>query len=329
MTTSVALCTYNGAEFLSKQLSSIVKQTKSVDEIIICDDSSTDSTCDLIRRFIKECPIKTKFIENSINLGYMSNFEQAISLCSGDIIFLSDQDDIWMPHKVETIYRFFEEHNDKDFVFTDAELINSWDVKSYDKTLFQIIGWDKHNKKIFDNGCPYDVLSTSGRVTGATVAFRSTLLPYCIPFAKTWIPGVHDEMIAISAMLNDGIARIDECLIKYRLHEKQTVGVNILMKFPPKSWALALNTILWHESVSENNRNIGMEKLQIVYKRFWIRHQNFSIIRFIIIYIRGEYGKYYLHPFSVFMRDLSGVFIRSVNKIKQLPYMRMVHMHQI
>ena len=131
MTTSVALCIYNGIEFLAKQLDSIIRQTKPVDEIIICDDGSTDSTCNLVRQYIKECPVRIRLIVNPVNIGYTLNFEQAISFCSGDIIFLSDQDDIWMSHKVETICRFFEAHEDKEFVFTDAELVNSWDIKSF------------------------------------------------------------------------------------------------------------------------------------------------------------------------------------------------------
>ena len=223
MTTSVALCTYNGIEFLAKQLDSIIRQTKPVDEIIICDDCSTDSTCNMVRQYIKECPIRIRLIVNPVNIGYVFNFEQAISLCSGDIIFLSDQDDIWMLHKVETICRFFEAHEDKEFVFTDAELVNSWDVKSFDKTLFQAVGLDKVNKKIFDNGCPYDVLGIFSRITGATIAFRSSFLPYCVPFPVTQTPIVHDEIMGISAMLHHKIARMDECLIKYRLHDKQTV----------------------------------------------------------------------------------------------------------
>jgi glycosyltransferase involved in cell wall biosynthesis len=329
MTTSVALCTYNGAVFLLEQLNSILNQTKTVDEIIICDDCSKDKTCDLIRQFIKTCPVKIKFVENSINTGYIQNFEQAISLCSGDIIFMSDQDDLWEPHKVATICHFFEKHKEKDFVFTDAELVNQWGVNSYEKTLFQVVGWNKTNKTIFDDNCEYDILSTSGRVTGATVAFRSSFLPYCIPFPQTWIPGVHDEMIAISAVLHNKIARIDECLIKYRLHEKQTVGLNIILKFPPKSWELALNTILWHESVSGNDRNVGMEKLQIVYKRFWIRHKCFSLLQFILMYIRGEYGEHYLRPYAVFSRDVKGIFVRFMNKIKQIPYLRVVDIRHL
>ena len=324
MTTSVALCTYNGVEFLAQQLNSIINQTKPVDEIIICDDGSTDATCSLVRQYIKESSIRIRLFQNTVNVGYIFNFEQAISLCSGDVIFLSDQDDEWMPHKVETICRFFEENESKEFVFTNAELINAWGVKSFDKTLFQAVGWNTFTRKIFDNGCPYDVLCTSGRITGATVALRSSFLPYCLPFPKMRTPSVHDEMIGISALLHNKIARIDECLIKYRLHEKQTVGINILLKYAPELWGLTKKTILWHETVSKRDRNIGMELLQFTYKRFWIRKQSFSFFRFIFMYVRGEYKKYYPCPLSVFMRDITSIFVRLADFINQIPYMRVL-----
>src|SRR5688572_22956866 len=98
MTVSVALCTYNGANFIGEQLQSICSQTMSPNEIVICDDASTDKTISCIREIKNNYPaIDWKIVKNTSNLGYVKNFEQAISLASGDIIFLSDQDDVWLP----------------------------------------------------------------------------------------------------------------------------------------------------------------------------------------------------------------------------------------
>ena len=91
MTTSVALCTYNGSQYLRQQLESISDQSYCVDEIVICDDNSRDDTCCIIEKFIRQHPeIKVVFIKNERNVGFLKNFEKAISCCSGDIIFLSD-----------------------------------------------------------------------------------------------------------------------------------------------------------------------------------------------------------------------------------------------
>ena len=84
---SVAMCTYNGAEFLPAQLESIFAQTRTADEIVVCDDGSTDETRSLI-------PQNVILHENEKKLGTAKNFERAIGLCTGDVIVLSDQDDV-------------------------------------------------------------------------------------------------------------------------------------------------------------------------------------------------------------------------------------------
>src|SRR5258708_14543216 len=91
---SVAMCTYNGAKFVQEQLRRIVAQSAPVQEIIICDDCSADETCAIVDAFSREHPGIIRLYRNSTRLGYSQNFAQAISLCRGDIIFLSDQDDV-------------------------------------------------------------------------------------------------------------------------------------------------------------------------------------------------------------------------------------------
>src|SRR5438045_2698326 len=98
MKISVALCTFNGQAFINDQLTSIVTQTRAVDEIIISDDNSSDTTTEIIGRFSEKysCIILE---ENKTNIGPIRNFEKAIAACTGDIIFLSDQDDVWDQNK--------------------------------------------------------------------------------------------------------------------------------------------------------------------------------------------------------------------------------------
>ena len=108
MKTSVALCTYNGDKYLSEQLDSILNQSIQVDEIVICDDKSTDGTHDIINQYYSKYPNIVKFYLNETNLRSVKNFEKAISLCTGDIIFLSDQDDSWLPEKVAEMTSYFD-----------------------------------------------------------------------------------------------------------------------------------------------------------------------------------------------------------------------------
>ena len=108
MRLSVAMCTYFGKDYIRDQLLSIHRQTVPVDEIVICDDCSEDDTVEIIRKLTKQYDLPVRLFINEWNYGYKKNFEQAICRCTGDIIFLSDQDDTWIPTKVETIVNYFD-----------------------------------------------------------------------------------------------------------------------------------------------------------------------------------------------------------------------------
>src|SRR5919109_4233023 len=115
MRISIALGTFNGARYLEEQLNSIVAQTRRADEIVICDDASTDSTAEIAARYA------TRLIRNPQRLGTSRNFSQAISACTGDVIFLCDQDDVWSPKKIEVMSAAFES-SAVACLFTDAQL---------------------------------------------------------------------------------------------------------------------------------------------------------------------------------------------------------------
>src|SRR5437016_6272989 len=119
-TVEVLVCTYNGARFVIEQLQSILNQTAVVNKIAIYDDQSSDDTVPLIRRFVAGLPSKQPSLftitVNTSNLGYARNFIKAISQSTEDILFLSDQDDVWEERKVETLLRLLHEHN-PDMVF--------------------------------------------------------------------------------------------------------------------------------------------------------------------------------------------------------------------
>jgi len=108
---SVALCTYNGSKLLPEQLSSILKQSAPPHQIVVCDDGSTDQTNQIVNDFMMRFPaILWKHVVNTENLGVVRNFEKAIGLCEEEIVFLSDQDDVWMPEKASKMLQFFGNH---------------------------------------------------------------------------------------------------------------------------------------------------------------------------------------------------------------------------
>ncbi len=122
---SVAMTTYNGEKFVIQQLESIKNQSMNVDEVIICDDQSTDNTCDIISHYIFENGLQNwKLVVNDKRLGYAQNFLKAIKLTKGSLIFLSDQDDIWLENKVESMSKEFESNPTMEYLHTNIALID-------------------------------------------------------------------------------------------------------------------------------------------------------------------------------------------------------------
>lgn len=129
MTTAVAIALYNGERFLLKQLESIRNQTKAPDQVVICDDGSTDQTVALVQNYIQEHGLEGKWtlLVNENNLGYARNFFKAMSLCQTDLVFLADQDDIWKPDKIEKMSVVMEQNPKIDLLSCKFEIIDADD----------------------------------------------------------------------------------------------------------------------------------------------------------------------------------------------------------
>jgi glycosyltransferase involved in cell wall biosynthesis len=127
MPISIAMATYNGARFIGEQLQSFAAQSLLPNELVVTDDGSSDDTLGIVERFAASAPFAVHIHRNPARFGYSRNFERAISLCTGDIIFLSDQDDVWFPDKVETVVARFDADEDVEAVLngqilTDTDL---------------------------------------------------------------------------------------------------------------------------------------------------------------------------------------------------------------
>ena len=126
MKISVAFIVYNGAQYLRTQLDSILAQTHKVDELIICDDASSDNSKEILEEYKNKHPNLFFIHFNKQNYGPTKNIEKAIQACTGELILLADQDDYWEAHKVETIIKWFEHNPTMNGVFTNGSLINSY-----------------------------------------------------------------------------------------------------------------------------------------------------------------------------------------------------------
>jgi glycosyltransferase involved in cell wall biosynthesis len=232
MKISVAMCTYNGADFLPAQLESILAQSRKPDQIVVCDDGSTDETRVLLEKFEKQSPDVILLRFNKKNLGSVKNFEQAISLCNGDVIALSDQDDVWRADKLHVIEKAFNKASTA-LVFSDAEIVDE-NLKPLNRRMWNEVGFDANRKKLLQNGRALEVLVTGWTVTGATMAFRSGFTNICLPVPDR-IAMIHDGWIALAIAAVADVVAIDEPLIQYRQHSRQQIGAPERVEAGPES----------------------------------------------------------------------------------------------
>ena len=221
---SASLLTYNGAAYIKKQLDSILNQTKKIDEIIICDDGSTDDTIQIIKDYQNQYPGILHLYQNDVQLGSTKNMEKCLGLTNGDLVFLADQDDIWLPNKVATLCAFFETHPSVEAVFSNATLINETDALIPDMYLWDIIGFPQaslpKDLDYFDYLCRVDNM-----VTGAGLVIKNVKQLLTIPFPN--VQGLlHDGWIALYYSSKGKLSYRTEKLFQYRIHHAQQMGGN-------------------------------------------------------------------------------------------------------
>jgi glycosyltransferase involved in cell wall biosynthesis len=221
---SIALCTYNGARFLPAQLESFLNQTRLPDELIVCDDCSTDETPQIVNDFARRAPFTVSFRVNEKNLGSTKNFERAISLCGGDLIFLSDQDDVWLPQKLARIETEFDKNSQVGLVFSDAEIVDE-NLHPANCGLWQFT-FSEERRENARNGNFFDVLLWQNVVTGATMAFRSEYRKIFTPIPERIPNLIHDGWISLLIANEAEVVFVEEPLIKYRQHSNQQLGID-------------------------------------------------------------------------------------------------------
>lgn len=210
---SIVACTYNGEKFLREQIESLLKQTYPNLEIIISDDGSTDKTREILSEY-KDCP-KLKLIFREKNLGFIKNFEATSLLAKGDYISFCDQDDIWLPNKIESLFSSIGHHS---MIFSNSELIDE-NGNSLNKTLtdFRYMQ-DEHDSRCF---------AFMNVVPGHTMMIRKEVLKHSIPFPETQY---HDWWMAVQATNLHGITYKNEVLTLYRQHSGTTTKTIIEKK---------------------------------------------------------------------------------------------------
>jgi glycosyltransferase involved in cell wall biosynthesis len=208
---SVCMASYNGARFIAPQMHSILTQLSDADEVIVVDDASTDDTREVVRSF---CDKRLQLVERVSNQGVLRSFEQAIQLSVGEIIFLADQDDLWVDDKISTVMEAFRANPKVDIVVSDASLMNEDGTPlapSYYGTL------RKFRSGVFANliHCSY---------LGCTMALRSRVRTKVLPFPKH-ADVLHDLWIGtLNSLLGGETLYVDRPLVRYRRHSGNSTG---------------------------------------------------------------------------------------------------------
>jgi glycosyltransferase involved in cell wall biosynthesis len=226
-TFSVALCTHNGARFVETQVRSILDQTLPPTQLVLSDDASADATVQLVTAMVEnhlaahpEHELDFVVIRNERALGVAGNFQQAILACDGELIALSDQDDVWVPERLAVLEATFAANPRLSLVHSDARLVDD-NGAPLGATLFDSISvssWERETETTPD---ALRVLVRRNIVTGATAVFRRELAALAMPIPEAWI---HDEWLAAVAAAVGSIGIDDRPLVDYRQHGGNQIG---------------------------------------------------------------------------------------------------------
>jgi glycosyltransferase involved in cell wall biosynthesis len=265
---SIALCTYNGEKYIRQQLDSIINQTYQNLEIVIVDDSSSDDTYNIAGNYAQK-DSRIKCFRNEVNLGFNKNFEKAIKLTTGAFIAISDQDDIWLPQKIESLLNHI---GNNWLIFSNSAFINERNEIKDEKIV-----------KVFNPAANnYKSILLANFVTGHTTLFKREFINYFLPFPEK---GFYDWWMGFVALYHQKIIFFDEVLTNYRIHEA-SVMQNLINSGQEKQEAN--NAIAHMLSAFASYKNLTNEdkifivRLRNAYKEGLYQKRGIPLIRMIL-----------------------------------------------
>lgn len=308
MKVSICLCTYNGEKYLKEQLQSIVNQTMLPDEIVVCDDCSTDKTVDILNDFAKSNPfILWKIFVNKHNVGWKVNFRNCIERAEGDYIFLSDQDDVWKLDKIETMMHTIQ-GNDK------IELLLSKYITVYEDNAIDC-NRDckcKNSGKVY----LYDEINklTTCFYPGCGFVFNSRIKPLFFAAWDSRFP--HDHILCGITQLRGTAYIIDYVSIEFRRHNNNASSKYPVKRISALSKEYEYNNMKDMLLLCERLRGISQDaefvKIKIIDKQIkWLNYrigyyEKPKVYKFVRLFF---YRKYYRN-FKNYLKDINALLFR-------------------
>jgi glycosyltransferase involved in cell wall biosynthesis len=283
---SIALCTYNGESYLKQQLDSLVGQTYPNIEIVVVDDASTDNTYDILAHYATRYPV-FKLYKNEKNLGFIANFERATKLCTGELVALCDQDDIWDIRKIELQVGAIGENV---FVYHDSEFIHE-DGAPMNKRMSDLMN-------LYRGDDPLAFLFFNC-VSGHTILMKRDLLDAALPLKKGYF---HDWWLAYVAT---NIGRIDFIplpLVKYRQHDKSETNILRLERekdnYKLSSMEKFESTLNWLESCRSFKANRDQKLIGRFYDTYKQREDSYFSPEFAFLLLKHWKAIFYMRKKS-------------------------------
>lgn len=217
----ILMATYNGEKFIKEQMDSIISQSYSDWRLIISDDCSKDGTVSIVKKYQKQYPDKILLFGNDVPSGSaQNNFFNAIKYATSDYVMFSDQDDVWLPDKIENTFNKMIEmekeygKNTPVLIHTDLKVVDR-NLKTINDSLFKMMNMDS-------NRCAFNNLLVQNIVIGCTVMGNRALFNYLKKVPKNAV--MHDMWIALIASAFGVIGFVDKSTILYRQHGNNSVG---------------------------------------------------------------------------------------------------------
>lgn len=239
MSISVAMATYNGEKYLEEQLQSILEQTTKPDELVVCDDGSTDSTGQIVAQFAHKAPFPVTFHVNDSRLNYADNFMGAAQRCRSDFIAFCDQDDIWAPGKL-TAMVVAADHSGANLIVHAAEVFDEANGRT---------GRVSPGATGLREGVD---LLPFGFYPGFTMMVKRSVVEafsYSARPRDLWEPErglAHDRWICFLASILGSVYVLDEELARYRQHQDNASG-----------WMRASKS--WNKLIEAGRRRYGYD----------------------------------------------------------------------
>ncbi len=219
-TVDILLATYNGEKYVIEQIESILHQTYKNIRLLISDDCSTDDTRQILEQYQKKDNRIEIFFQEK-NLGYIRNFAFLLNQVKNKYYMLSDQDDVWLPEKVEKSIQFLKQNN-ADLVFGDLKVVDK-DLNTIYPSFGDFMKLNRKIKKCIDS---YKVNYLYNCVTGCTILAKSSTITNILPLPHSSKYVVHDHWIGLMTSLNGKLAYMPEKYILYRQHGNNQIGTN-------------------------------------------------------------------------------------------------------